>query len=111
MEKAIEVGTKALSLNPHLHEVRFFVAGAQLRTGDNEGSIETATAMLEGGGADRYPQAYQFLGAAYANLGDFESAAEHFRRFLEVDPNATAAPRIREELQKWEKQGTIEAPQ
>lgn len=107
MERAVEMGGRALELNPHLHEVRFFLAGAQLRTGDNQGCIDTAKTMLDNGAADRYPQAYQFLGAAYANLGDFKAAGKHFRRFLEVSPNATAAERIREELANWEEQGLI----
>ncbi len=107
MARTIEVGRQALALNPHLDEVRFFLAGALLRSGDSKGSIETAEMMIERGSADGYPQAYQFLGAAYANLRDFKMSAKHFRRFLEVSPNATAAEPIRKQLAEWEKLGAI----
>ena len=56
-----------------------------------------------------HPQAHQFLGSAYANLGDFQASATHFRRFLELSPNATAADAVRNQLDEWSRLGVIAA--
>ncbi len=107
MEGTIELGTKALELNIHLDDVRFFLAGAQLRSGENEASIATALEMVQRDAVTEYPQAYQFLGAAYANTGDFESSAKYFRQFLKVSPQATAANPIQKQLDDWVKKGVV----
>ena len=109
MAGTIEFAAKALELNQHLDEVRFFLAGAQLRSGQNEASIETALEMVQRGAVSEYPQAYQFLGAAYANTGDFSASAKYFRRFLKASPNATAANPIQQQLDEWVKRGVVPA--
>ena len=104
---AIEMGERALEMNNHLDDVRFYVAGAYLRTGNNEQCVEKSLELIEREATDTYPQAHQFLGAAYANSGEFQSSATHFRRFLELRPNATAADAIRNQLDEWSKLGVI----
>lgn len=104
---AIEMGEKGLGINENLDDVRFYVAGAYLRTGNNERCIEKSLELIERGATATYPQAHQFLGSAYANHGDFQSSATHFRRFLELSPNATAADAVRAQLDEWSKLGVI----
>jgi len=104
---AIEMGEKGLGINEDLDDVRFYVAGAYLRTGNNERCIEKSLELIERGATATYPQAHQFLGSAYANHGDFQSSATHFRRFLELSPNATAADAVRAQLDEWSKLGVI----
>ena len=104
---AIEMGQKALGINEHLDDVRFYVAGAYLRTGNNEQCIEKSLELIERGVTATYPQAHQFLGSAYANNGEFQSSATHFRRFLQLSPNATAADAVRNRLDEWSKLGVI----
>lgn len=104
---AIEVGEKGLGINENLDDVRFYVAGAYLRTGNNERCIEKSLELIERGATATYPQAHQFLGSAYANHGDYQSSATHFRRFLELSPNATAADAVRNQLDEWSKLGVI----
>lgn len=104
---AIEMGEKGLEINENLDDVRFYVAGAYLRTGNNERCIEKSLELIERGATATYPQAHQFLGSAYANHGDFQSSATHFRRFLELSPNATAADAVRNQLDEWSKLGVI----
>lgn len=104
---AIEMGEKALGINEHLDDVRFYVAGAYLRTGNNEQCIEKSLELVERGATAAYPQAHQFLGSAYANHGDFQSSATHFRRFLELSPDATAADAVRNQLDEWSTLGVI----
>lgn len=104
---AIEMGEKALGINEHLDDVRFYVAGAYLRTGNNEQCIEKSLELVERGATAAYPQAHQFLGPAYANHGDFQSSATHFRRFLELSPDATAADAVRNQLDEWSTLGVI----
>ena len=109
MERTAALGAKALELNPNQDDVRFFMCAAQLRAGQNENAITTANQMIERGAAERYPQAYQLLGAAYANTGQYQAAADNFRKFLEASPDATAGDRIRGQLQEWEKLGVVKA--
>ncbi|MXY70411.1 MAG: tetratricopeptide repeat protein [Acidobacteriia bacterium] len=104
---AIEMGERALEINRHLDDVRFYVAGAYLRSGNNGQCIEKSLELIERGATATYPQAHQFLGSAYANNSEFESSATHFRRFLELSPNATAADAIRNQLDEWSKLGVI----
>jgi cytochrome c-type biogenesis protein CcmH/NrfG len=107
--KTVELADKALRLNPHLPEVRFYLCASQLRAGENVGAITTATQMIERGDSERFPQAYQLLGAALANTGDYKGAAKNFRIFLEKFPDATAAERIEQQLKEWEALGVISA--
>ena len=107
---AIEMGEKALEINVMLDDVRFYVAGAYLRTGNNEQCIEKSLELVESGATTTYPQAHQFLGSAYANNGDYESSANHFRQFLELSPDATAADPIRNQLAEWSALGVITPP-
>ena len=107
MAGTIELGTKALELNTHLDDVRFFLTGALLRSGQNEAAIATALEMVERNAVVEYPQAYQFLGGAYANTGDFPAAAKYFRQFLKVSPQATAANPIQQQLDEWVKKGVV----
>ena len=109
MPGTIEMGEKGLEINPNLDELRFFVAGAYLRSGQNEECIEKALELVERGATTTYPQAHQFLGAAYANLGKFQPSASHFRQFLELSPEATAADAIRNQIAEWERLG-VTAP-
>ncbi len=104
---AIEMGEKALGINNHLDDVRFYVAGAYLRTGENEQCIVKALELVDRGATATYPQAHQFLGSAYANNGEFQSSANHFRRFLELSPDATAADAVRNQLDEWSSLGVI----
>ena len=104
---AIEMGEKALGINDLLDDVRFYVAGAYLRTGKNEQCIVKALELVDRGATATYPQAHQFLGSAYANNGEFQSSADHFRRFLELSPDATAADAVRKQLEEWSSLGVI----
>jgi tetratricopeptide (TPR) repeat protein len=108
MAGTIELGTKAIALNAHLDDVRFFLAGAQLRGGENEACIKTALEMVAREAVTEYPQTYQFLGAAYANTGDFPSSAKYFRAFLQASPQATAANPIRKQLDEWVEKGVVQ---
>ena len=109
LAKTVGLASKALSLNPHLPEVRFFLCASLLRAGDNAGAIATARQMIERGDDGRFPQAHQLLGAALANTGDYGAAAQSFRAFLERSPDATAGDRIRQQLNEWEALGVVPA--
>ncbi len=103
----IKMGEKGLEMNANLDDVRFLVSGAYLRTGENEACIEKALELVDRGATSTYPQAHQLLGAAYANTGRFQPSASHFRQFLELSPDATAADAIRKQLYEWEQMGVI----
>ncbi len=103
LERTERLGRTALRLNPYRNDVRFFMGTAQLRAGRHQEAIRTAEQIIARGGERDYPQAHQILGSAHANLGDISSAARSFRRFLELDPDATAAAAIRKQLAVWER--------
>ena len=56
LAKTVGLASKALSLNPHLPEVRFFLCASLLRAGDNAGAIATANQMIERGDDARFPR-------------------------------------------------------
>ncbi len=62
---------------------------------------EKALELVDSGATATYPQTHKFIGSAYANNGDFQSSANHFRHFLELSPNATAADAVRNQLDEW----------
>lgn len=104
LEQTAAVGLKALELNPHDNQTRFYVAVAQLRLGRSEDAAASARELIARG-ADEYPQAYQLHGGALANLGKYAEAARNYRRFLRASPQATAADNIRAQLAEWEQLG------
>ena len=87
--------------------MRFYVAGTYLRTGKTEQCIVKALELVDSGATATYPQAHQLLGSAYANNGDFQSSTYHFRRCLELSPNAIAADAVRNQLDEWSSLGVI----
>jgi cytochrome c-type biogenesis protein CcmH/NrfG len=64
--------------------------------GDREAGIRALRRYLER--APRDAEAWLFLGDALVGAGSFAPAREAYRRFLELDPAAPEAPRVREEL-------------
>ncbi len=109
LEQTVAVGLKALDLNPHDNDARFYVTVAQLRLGRNEDAVASARQLIERGGVDAYPQAYQLLAAGLANLGQYPEAARYYQSFLRASPDATAADDIRKQLTEWEQLGIVAA--
>ena len=108
LEETVAVGLKALELNPHDNDARFYVTVAQLRLGRNEDAVASARQLIARG-AGEYPQAYQLIAAGLANLGKYPEAARYYQSFLRADPDATAADDIRRQLTEWEQLGIVAA--
>jgi len=49
------------------------------------------------------------LGYILANQGEFESAADELRHFLEIKADAAEAGQIKNHLAQWEKEGHIKS--
>ena len=52
LEETVAVGLKALELNPHDNDVRFYVTVAQLRLGRNEDAVASARQLIARGSAN-----------------------------------------------------------
>lgn len=47
-------------------------------------------------------ESHKYLGTCYAQTGDGESGAKHYRKFLDLQPNHPQAPQIRKILEQYE---------
>lgn len=47
-------------------------------------------------------ESHKYLGTCYAQLGDGDNGAKHYRKFLELQPNHPQAPQIRKILEQYE---------
>ncbi len=47
-------------------------------------------------------ESHKYLGTCYAQTGDGEGGAKHYRKFLELQPNHPQAPQIRKILEQYE---------
>ncbi len=47
-------------------------------------------------------ESHKYLGTCYAQLGDGDNGAKHYRKFLELQPNHPQAPQIRKILDQYE---------
>ena len=56
-----------------------------------------------------YPLVHYVLGWIMSQKGDFNQAADQFRHFMEIEPEARLTERLREQLTDWEQQGLIPA--
>jgi tetratricopeptide (TPR) repeat protein len=100
-EKVAELAERAVRLNPLSAELRYHLALAQYNLGDLEAARYSARRATEADDIAEQPQAYVLYGKILAREGDTAAAAEQYRRFLALNPNALAATELRLQLRAW----------
>lgn len=83
-ELAVSHFDKALSLMEQNYDYLFMKAQAEFRIGDYYGAISDTGKILKA--HSNHIEAYELRGSAYFRLGEHETAVEHYRGGLKLDP-------------------------
>jgi len=109
LETALELTEAALEINPQLAQAHFIRALAHTSLGRLDEAEVAALKVQDGSQAARFPGTHYVLGWIQARRGDFFSATQEYRAFLEMQPQAPIAVDLREQIATWESEGLIEA--
>ncbi len=99
-QEAAALTTKAISLNPgNLVQLYFYDAIASSRLGKMDDALRSARHAVEIDIANQLPRAEYLLGMILAGQGQKKEAVEHLQKYLERDPKAADAAKIREQIE------------
>ncbi len=102
-QKALELTTSVVKLNgidfPQAH---FFQAVAHYNLGDTAQAELSVRRAIELDIRHEYAQSEKLLGVVLFGKNDLTGSAEHFRKYLEIAPNAADAQEVRAQLSKVE---------
>jgi predicted TPR repeat methyltransferase len=107
-QEAADLCSHALELNPQLTRAHYLNSLAHSSLGNLDVAEESAMLVLNNNQAETYPLTYYVLGFAESKRGDFPSAAARYRTFLEIQPKASFAAKLKEQLDQWQEQGLIQ---
>jgi len=107
-EDAVQSSEEALQISPNHIKAHYYNAVANSSLG-NVDIAETSALKVHGSAeVQNFPLVHYVLGWIMSKRGDFDAAAVHYRTFMEVQPEARLAERLREQLTDWVEQGLIE---
>lgn len=107
-KEAAEITGRLNQLNPYLPQSHYFNAIANFNLNKMELAEKSARSAMDRSDGGRFPRAHHLLGAILARQGDFSSAAEQFRTYLKLSPNAAEADQLKRQLTEWEGLGVIQ---
>ncbi len=108
-EEAAQLADEALEINPDIIKAHYYRAVANSSLGRVDVAEESALRVQNSNDVQYYPLVHYVLGWIMSQRGDFDSAADQFRHFMEIQPEARLVERLREQLADWEQQGLIPA--
>jgi Flp pilus assembly protein TadD len=107
-EHTAELTKFVVSVNPADTKMRWYQAVAKFETGHDDDAIALlGEIQKDAEGAKQFPQTHHIMGLIYAKRGHFGEAAEAYKRYLELDPNAQAAEAIKKQLNEWQQLGVL----
>ncbi|MEX2301248.1 MAG: tetratricopeptide repeat protein [Bryobacterales bacterium] len=106
-EPAADLAGQALRLNPHMTDMQYFIAVANLNEGNLEEAEKAAQAVQQSKDAKDFPQTHQILGLIQAEKGNFDGAAQEYRTYLAVQSAGPVAEDLKRRLNEWEALGVI----
>jgi tetratricopeptide (TPR) repeat protein len=107
-QEAADLCSHALELNPQLTKAHYLNSLAHSSLGSFDVAEKSAMLVLNNDQAKTYPLTYYVLGFAESQKGNFPSAAARYQTFLEIQPNASLAAKLKAQLDQWQKQGLIQ---
>jgi tetratricopeptide (TPR) repeat protein len=99
--EAARLTESALKIDPRLFEAHYYHALSHSVLGRYDKARHSIQQILDSDNDRRYPGVHVILAVMFTNEKDFASAANEYRRFLELDPASPAATRAREHLANW----------
>jgi tetratricopeptide (TPR) repeat protein len=106
-EDAAQLAEDALEISPDHIKAHYCSAVANSSLGNPDGAETSALRVQGSNEVQNYPLVYYVLGWILSQRGDFDSAAAQFRQFLEIQPEAQLAERLRAQLADWEQRDLI----
>lgn len=101
-KEAAEITSRLTQLNPYIPQAHYFNAIANFNLNKMEQAEKSARSAMD------YPRTHHLLGAILARQGNFTSAADEFRTYLKLSPNAAEADQLKRQLTEWEGLGVIQ---
>ncbi len=102
-QQVAELTGLVLKRNPYdFPEAYFLNSMAHLNLKNNSAAEKSAREAIKMNYWKQRPQLEQILGLALAFQNQYEEAATHLRRYLELTPNARNAPLVRKQLNRLE---------
>jgi Flp pilus assembly protein TadD len=103
IEDAVQVTTRALALNPvEFPGLYYYDAVADFRLKRLDDAERSARRAVELDSNHEIPLAESLLGTVLAAKGDHSGAIEHYRKYLQISPNATDAGTVRRRIAELE---------
>lgn len=103
-----EVTDLALRVAPGNTTMRWFRAVAQFELKNHEAAVTSLNEIQDDSVASsQFPQTHHVLGLIYAEQGQFVEAADEYRRYMELVPDAPVADALKQKLFEWEQLGVI----
>ena len=106
-EDAAQLADDALEISPNHIKAHYLRAVANSSLGRVDAAEASALKVQGSNDVQYYPLVHYVLGWIMSQRGEFDSAADQFRQFLDIQPEARLSERLREQLADWEQQGLI----
>lgn len=107
-EEAVDLAEQVLELNPHMTQMHFYRAYGHYTLKRPDEALEAIEAVENAKDAANWPQTHQLRGAIHADRGDYSGAAQSFRQYIAMQPDAASVPSLKKKLNEWEVLGVIE---
>ncbi len=88
-QEVAAASNRVISLNPYdFPEAYYFQSVAKANLNDLDGAIQDARVAIERNVGESYPQVESLLGLVLASQGEYDEAADHLERYLDLSPEA-----------------------
>ncbi|MCY4536172.1 MAG: tetratricopeptide repeat protein [Bryobacterales bacterium] len=100
-EQLASLAVEYLKLAPGSSRVRFYSAVAAWKLGDIPRTESTIKQMEEFGEMDDWPMSYILMALVQERRADFETAADHYERYIEISVDAEMSSLARRAIYDW----------
>jgi Flp pilus assembly protein TadD len=108
MVEALTISERALAVIPDLAEALFYHASAHIALGNLREAEDSLLAAMASPDIEFFPRVYFLLGDVLARKGKLVEAAQHFRHYIDLEPDSKAAAAAADQLAQWRKAGYLD---
>ena len=105
--EAVAASERALIVMPDLAEAHFYRASAHTALGNLAEAKGSLLAVMESPDIEYIPMTYFLFGNVLAREGRFSEAAEHFTRYINLEPDSKTAAAAAAQLKEWKQAGYL----
>jgi TolA-binding protein len=99
--ETVRWASHAEQLMPSDPDANYLIAFGMYQLGEFDAAETAALEVKKSPALERYPLTYYVLAAAEARHGDFQSAIDNLRKFLDTKPDPETAESVRKVLAEW----------